>query len=383
MGCDFLIIGATGMQGKIASHTLLKEGYSVCLSGRNKRRVEETLKKFKRAHFVELDLKNYDQLVKLIKKSGADVVINCAEGDWNLQVLKACAEVGVNSLDLGSEIWMTKKQLAMHDVHRKKGIVHITGCGSVPGVGNVMLAHAADQFDSINTVEVGFSWNSNIKKFVVPFSMPSIVEEFTDPATNIEQGKFVKRSPMSSIKQEKDGFVGEQEMFYVRHPETYTFYEYFKHKGLKNVRFYAGFPPHSFNRIDALIELGLASNKEIDYRGMKIKPIEFVTEVLKDLPVPEGYKEKEDLWVTIEGKKNGKHKTVKMQCLVPTLKGWEFAGCNIDTGMTVAIMAEMVKKGLIPDNGSFAPEGVVPPQPFFEELARRQMHVFQNGKRIN
>lgn len=383
MRWDFVIIGATGMQGKIASRDLLQRGYSVVLCGRNKKRVEETLKRFKKTKFVELELDDYKKIVKTIKDSGADVVLNCAEGDWNFEVAKACAEAGVNSLDLGSEIWMTKKQLALHNDLKKKGLVHITGCGSVPGVGNVMLRHAAPDFDTMDTIDVGFSWNSNIKKFVVPFSIISIIEEFTENATNVERGKFVKTRPMNTIFDNKDEFIGDEKRFCVRHPETYTFYNYFKHKGLKTVRFFAGFPLHSFNRIDALIELGLGSKEPIMYKGMPIKPIEFVSEVLKELKTPEGYKEKEDLWVTIEGKKDGRHKRVKMQCLVPTLKGWEFAGCNIDTGLTASIMATMIKKGIITEKGSFAPEAIVPPTAFFDELAKRKMFVYQNGKRIN
>ena len=72
-----------------------------------------------------------------------------------------------------------------------------------------------------------------------------------------------------------------------------------------------------------------------------------------------------------------------MICHVPTLPGWEDAGCNIDTGMPASIMAQMIKKEIINDRGSFAPEGVVPPIPFFEELRKRKMIVLENGKIIN
>ena len=116
---------------------------------------------------------------------------------------------------------------------------------------------------------------------------------------------------------------------------------------------------------------------------MKIKPIEFLTEVLKRLPIPEGYTEKENLWLRIDGVKDGKKKKIVMECIVPTLKGWEDAGCNIDTGMPASIMAQMIKTGVIKERGSFAPEAIVPPQPFFKELRKRKMIVYENGKVIN
>ncbi len=383
MGYDFVILGGTGIQGRIAARDLLENGHSVLLCGRNKARVAHLLKKFKRTGFAEADLRDIGHTAKVIRKSGAKTVLNCAEGDWNLNALKACAHAGVNSLDLGSEILMTKQQLAMHRTLQKKGIIHITGCGSVPGVGNVMLRYAAEKLDTLHTIEVGFAWNSNIKKFVVPFSMQSIIEEFTDPALNVENGRFTRTMPMKSIKFSHDDFVGEQERFFVRHPETYTFYSYYKNKGLKNVRFYAEFPPHSFNVISMLIELGLGSKEPITVDGVKVRPVDVVTEVLKNIPMPPHYRETEDLWVDIAGMRGKLKKTIKMRCIVPTLPGWEDAGCNIDTGMTVSVMAQMVHNGSISERGSFAPEGVVPPGPFFRELRKRQMIVLENGKVIN
>ncbi len=383
MKYDFVVLGATGMQGRIVSRDLLETGYSVLLCGRDKKRIERLLKKYNKTEFKYVDLKNKENACDVIKSSGADVVVNCAEGDWNLNALESCIEARAHSLDLGSEIPMTKKQLKLDSKLKRRKLTHITGCGSVPGIGNVMLKYAAKDFDKIETIEVGFDWNSNIKKFVVPFSIQSIIEEFTEPATNIENCRFTKIRPISSIRNSNDKFVGNQKSFYVRHPETYTFYHYLNGKGLKNVRFYAGFPLHSFNRIMDFIELGLGSKEEVIINGIKVRPIDVLTETLKRLKIPEGYKEKEDLWVKIIGKKNRKNKITRMQCLVPTIDGWEDAGCNIDTGMPASIIAQMIKKEIIKERGSFAPESIVPPEPFFEELKKRKMVVFENGKRIN
>lgn len=383
MKFDFVVLGATGMQGRIVTRDLIENKYSVLMCGRNKSRIEHLLDKYKNTNFKYLDLRNVDRATRIIKESGAKIVVNCAEGDWNLNALKACLKANAHSLDLGSEIPMTMQQFKMNDKLKEKNLTHITGCGSVPGIGNVMLNYASKDFDRIETVEVGFDWNSNIKKFVVPFSIPSIVEEFTEPATNIEKGRYTKIRPLSSVKDYFDEFTGSEKNFYVRHPETFTFYHYFKHKGLKNVRFYAGFPLHSFQKIIDLIELGLGNSKELKVEGVKVKPIDLVTEVLKDIKFPKGYKEREDLWLDIFGKKKGKRKKIQMSCVAQTMKGWEDAGCNIDTGMPASIIAQMIEKEIITERGSFAPEAVVPPEYFFKELRKREMIVYKNGKKIN
>ena len=53
------------------------------------------------------------------------------------------------------------------------------------------------------------------------------------------------------------------------------------------------------------------------------------------------------------------------------------------TGMPASIMAQMIKKELINEYGSFAPEAIVPPAPFFKELKKRNMILYENGKKIN
>ncbi len=72
-----------------------------------------------------------------------------------------------------------------------------------------------------------------------------------------------------------------------------------------------------------------------------------------------------------------------MNCIVPTTKGREFAGTNVDTGRTISIMSQMLQKGLIKQSGFFAPEAVIPQKEFFKELAKRNMKIHMNGRKIN
>jgi saccharopine dehydrogenase (NAD+, L-lysine-forming) len=383
MKFDFVVLGATGMQGKIVARDLLESGYSVLLCGRDKKRVDKILKNYEKSDFRYLDIRDKKNAATILKNSGADTVINCMEETWDLDALNLCIKENAHCLDLGSQIPMTKQQFALGKTLKKKNLTHITGCGSVPGVGSIMLRYVNDSFDKIETIEAGYSWNSNMEKFVVPFSIQSIINEFTAPAPIIEKNKLIYKMPMDSIKEKYHRGIGKQKEFFVVHPEICTFYRSFKDRGVKNVRFYASFPDHSFERIKDMIELGPGSTEEIKFNGTKIKPVEFLTEVLKQIQIPEGYTEKENLWVFVNGRKNGKKKEILMECIVPTLKGWEDAGCNIDTGMPASIMAQMVKKGIIKERGAFAPEEIVPPEPFFKELRKRKMVVMENGKIIN
>ena len=72
-----------------------------------------------------------------------------------------------------------------------------------------------------------------------------------------------------------------------------------------------------------------------------------------------------------------------MNCIVKTVKGWEEAGSNVDTGRTISIVSQMLKNGLIKQKGVYAPEAVIPQKIFFNELSKRKIYVYEDGKRIN
>jgi saccharopine dehydrogenase-like NADP-dependent oxidoreductase len=377
---DFAIIGATGLQGNIVARDLLERGWKALLCGRDKSRVEWLLRRFPgRARFAYTELNDQAGTARVLRESGADITVNCAEGDFNLILQRLCLKLGQHYLDLGSDAWMTRYQFELDDEYAAKGLCAMTGCGSVPGVGNVMLRHAAGKLDTVDTAEAGFAWTANMPAFVVPFSIRTIIEELTDRPAIIRDGRLVQVAPQAGKHTRTFRGIGRQQVFLTRHSEPYTFYAFLKDKGVKHVRFYAGFPDFSYDPIMTFIRTGLGSKEPV--KGHR--PVDYLAETLKRLPYPKRYRERENLWVTLTGTRNGRRKTIRMDCIVPTLKGWEEHGCNIDTGLPCAIMAEMVKDGTITARGARSPEFFVPEKPFFRVLARYKMDVYENGEDIN
>lgn len=384
MQYDFLVAGGSGMQGKIVARDLLENGHTVFLADLFDDGAKKIQTRFPDTPFAFVDLIKLRPTIDLIKKVGPKVVINCAEAECNLTVYKACLEAGTHVIDLGSSIPMTKKQLAMGPYFKKAGLTAITGCGSTPGINNIALHYAHQLFDTLESIEAGFVWDSNIKKFVVPFSIMSIIYEFTEPAPFIEDRKWFRKNPLDTVEEEEFREIGKQKIFLVRHPETYTFFLYNQNDGLKHVRYYAGFPDHSFNKIVEFIQSGQAdAKKTIIVDGKETTALKHLSLSLRGLSYPTGYTEKENLWVEVTGTKDGKPKKVCMETIVDTLPGWEDAGCNIDTGMPASIIARMIHDGRISVRGSHAPGPVVPTKEFFRELRTRGMIVYEDGKVIN
>ncbi len=382
MKYDFIIFGGTGQQGKICARDLLESGYSVMLAGRDPLYIKELLKN-KKASFIRVDLRNEDEITEAIKSSKADVVVNCAELVFNIPIMKACLKTKKPCTDLGGLQKITIEQFKLHDAFKKAGITNITGCGSTPGISNVMTAYAVDKFDSVDTIKLGFAWDSNIKVFVVPYSIQSIFHEFKEPPVVFLNGKFAKSNRMVCTGTFNFREIGRQTTYCIVHSEVYSFAKYFKNKGLKNIHYLAGFPEHSISKIKLLMDLGFDSEEEIEIQGIKIRPADFATQVLKRIRQPKNYKEVENIWVKIEGLKKGKKTIKEMNCIVRTVAGWETAGSNIDTGRTISIISQMLKNGLIKEKGVYAPEAVIPQNEFFNQLAKRRMYVYEDGKRVN
>ncbi len=382
MQYDFIVIGANGVQGKIVAKDLLLSGYSVLLAATDDYNLDSLID-LKKSDFTNLNLENITKAKRVIKKSGAPVVVNCSIDDYNLVVTKVCLELGVNYIDLGSEEDMTYEQLKLDKDFKEKSIIAITGLGSTPGINNVMLRSIKDEFDAIETVKLGFAWSSNMDKFVVPFSIDAIACEFSEPAKVFENGKYVEKMPEDCKENFEYRGLEKQRTLFTKHIEHHTFRDFLRDKGIKNIFVYSSFPEFSYRTIKTLIDLGLVSKQKIDFQGTKISPLDFTSEALKRIPFPEKYKEKEVIWLNVSGKKDSKDKAIKMEALAETLPGWEDATCNIDTGMPASIAAQMILKGEIPEKGVFTPEFVIPPEPFFKELSKRKIFIYKDGKVIN
>lgn len=381
---DFLILGATGMQGKIVVRDLIEKGHKVFISSKNQANLEKVQEKYKVIGAKALDLSSKEEIIKLLQEVRPSVIINCAEGDWNLNVYQAALEGGVHVIDLGSDVPVTRKQMALNEDFKKKNLIAITGCGSTPGINNVMLSYATELFDSVDTIEAGFAWNSNIKIFVVPFSMESIIEEFTEPAPVVENKIWIEKAPLETVTNQKFREIGAQKVFLVRHPETETFFSHYKNLGVENVSFFAGFPEHSFNAILSYLNTGFAESGTVYIEGTGDVPLIKLTKVLQEIHnPPKEYTEKENLWVRVNGQKNGIKKEILMECIVPTLHNWKEAGCNIDTGFPASIIGQMILKGDVNQFGSFAPEAVIPHKQFFQALNGKEMKILMNGNEVN
>ena len=131
-----------------------REVKNIVVADFDRPRAQEVARKFgrgiSRAAFA--DVRDTQHLAKLLR--GCDVVVNCTQYNWNLDVMRAALAARVNYMDLGGLYHMTRKQFALDRDFRRIGKLAIPGMGGAPGITNVMARALADPLDRVDAIKV-------------------------------------------------------------------------------------------------------------------------------------------------------------------------------------------------------------------------------------
>lgn len=387
----YLVLGGYGEMGRIASRDLAEtaKGARIIIAGRDEGKAKQYAKSLKRKNVVGIaaDATKTGDLVAMLKKNKVDVVVNCTLYYYNLHIMQACLKAGCHYLDLGGLFHMTKKQLKLNQKFKKKNLVAILGCGSTPGITNVMAGYGVKMLDKVREIHVrfaGYSFVPQKRHFVVPYSMYTVFDEFTARPAVFTKGrmKFVK--PISGRAEEYfPDPINKVTTFYTLHSELATFPSSFKKKGIKECSFKVSFDEDFVHDVKLLIESGLASKKMVKIGKAKIRPVDLtVKELNRFVPDNKNVEDIEYVRVIIKGEKRKKPAEFILDCLAHSSKKWRAAAGDIDTGVPPSIIAQMIANGKIKQRGALPPELCVPAEMFFRELEKRDMKIMMTVKKM-
>lgn len=339
-----------------------------------------------------LDAGDPDALRRAIEP--VDVVANCAFHTTNVPVMEACADTGTHYVDLGGLFHTTRRQLTLHDRFAAAGVTAVIGMGASPGTTNVMAALAARELDTVESVEIRLGiadFATHGTALPLPYAAPTLLDEFSMPAMVWRGGRWNAVPAMS--EQEELQFpapVGRIRVGHTLHSEVATLPRHLADRGVESVSFKVGFPPDFMERMNLLVRLGLTGTEPVGLTGGKVIPRELLLHLLtvQERPGPEAkVDDAEAIWVRVGGRRAGstgepalapatpRRVEVLAECVVRPHPTWGAAAGQLDTGVPPSIVAQFLAGGVIERRGVFAPESVVPPEPYFVELARRFMEV--------
>ncbi|MGD2205492.1 MAG: saccharopine dehydrogenase C-terminal domain-containing protein [Anaerolineae bacterium] len=328
-----------------------------------------------RLKVIHFDANDYDAMLHTFPKF--DVVMNGLPFKYDLPVNKACVAVGVPGCDLSSD----DPQFALHDEAVRKGITFVPGMGATPGITNMMVRRAIEILDQVETVDIYFAAFRCLAP--APGLLTTTLWEFDPhtqerPTTYYQDGKWHPTTPMSGGRRIRfHEQIGEQMVYYVPHDESYTLPESIP--GLKRASVRGCFPPHVMRLMGALMKAGLLSDLPVRIGNQEMTTFDACRELLWAAPSSR----ENPVWayglvVEVTGARNGRRAVCTYRNDHPPQEEWGGESAYFkNVGIPLSIGAQMIAHGQAEKKGVVPPELAFSAQPFFAELAKRQIQVHE------
>ena len=376
-----LIIGAGGVSNvatkKIARLTeIFKE---ITLASRTKSKCDAIAAEIDNCviNTARVDADNVNEVVELINRVNADLVVNLALPYQDLPIMDACLITKTHYLDTANyePKDVAKFEYSWQWAYKKKfedaGIMALLGCGFDPGVTQVFTAYAAKHyFDEIHYLDiVDCNGGDHGKAFATNFNPEVNIREITQQGKDWENGKWVETKPMEIHKPVLYPNIGEKESYLMYHEELESLVINFP--TIKRARFWMTFGKEYLTHLRVLENVGMTSIKPINYDGKMIQPLQFLKAVLPEpSSLGENYSGETSIGCQITGIKNGQNRTYYIynncshQSAYNDVKG---QGVSYTTGVPAMIGAKMMATGEWFKPGVFNVEEFNP-DPFMDDL---------------
>lgn len=384
MAKNTLIIGAGGVGNVVAFKCAMNQETfgNITLASRTKSKCKEIAKNIKKKLGVKIKTKEVDadetkNIVKLIKKTNADIVINVALPYQDLTIMDACIATKTPYLDTANyehpdtAKFEYKEQWAKDSAFKEAGIIGLLGSGFDPGATNMFCAYAAKHyFDEIHTIDIlDCNAGDHGYPFATNFNPEINLREVSAKGRYWENGEWIETEPMEIMQVWDYPEVGEKDSYLLYHEEMESLVKHIK--GLKRIRFFMTFGQSYLTHMKCLENVGMLGIKEVEHKGMKIVPIEFLKTLLPD-PASLGprTKGKTNIGIVAEGIKDGKKRKIYIyqvkdheECYAEVLS----QGVSYTTGVPAMIGAKLMLDGVWSVAGVFNMEQL-DPDPFMELL---------------
>ncbi|MBP9492372.1 MAG: saccharopine dehydrogenase family protein [Sulfurospirillum sp.] len=379
-----LIIGAGGVSRVVTKKCAMNsEVFSkIVLASRTKSKCDQIAAEIKESLHVNIetaaiDADDVDALVALIEQVKPALVLNIALPYQDLTIMDACVKTKVPYLDTANyehpdlAKFEYKEQWARDNAFKDAGIMALLGSGFDPGVTNVFCAYAQQYlFDEIHTIDIlDCNAGDHGYAFATNFNPEINLREVSSKGRYWENGEWIETEPVA-IKMVWDyPEVGPKDSYLLYHEELESLV--LNIKGLKRIRFFMTFGQSYLTHMKCLENIGMLRIDEVEHKGMKIVPIEFLKTLLPDPaslgPRTVGFT---NIGCVFEGLKDGKKRKIYIYNVCDHQECYRETGAqavSYTTGVPAMIGAKLMLEGKWSGKGVFNMEQF-DAKPFMDEL---------------
>ena len=329
---------------------------------------------------AKVDADHRDEVIDLIRKTEADIVVNVALPYQDLTIMDACVATGTDYLDTANyehpdtARFEYKEQWARDKAFREAGIMGLLGSGFDPGVTNVFVAYAKKHYlDTIKTIDIlDCNAGDHGYPFATNFNPEINIREVNSKGRYWEKGEWKETEPME-IKMVWDyPEVGPKDSYLLYHEEEESLVKNLP--GLERIRFWMTFGESYLTHLKVLDNVGLTRIDPIEVDGCEVIPLHVLKALLPD-PASLGPRTtgKTNIGVVVHGLKEGRERTVYIyqvkdhqECYAEVLS----QGVSYTTGVPAMIGAKLMLEKKWYEPGVHNMEEF-DPDPFMEELNRQ------------
>lgn len=317
-----------------------------------------------------LGMENRAAVKSLIK--GFDCLVSALPHKNNFELAQLALEAHIHYIDFGADDKILEKQMGLHEQASTEGIWLIPNAGLAPGLLNILVLKAFEQFESVRRIHIraaGLPVNPEPPlNYYKSFSVQGLLSEYLNPAYVIEHGNAVYVDSLDGYERMTFSTrpeIGELEAFYtsgqssslVRHLDGRV-----NELNFKTLRY----PGHR-DIMKTVFNLGLASKQIIDVRTNLTYRELLVRQLQKHLP-----QNVEDVVlakVIVEGVKESRHVQIEYEIVHSYDHKNDMSAQMACTAIPALLIARQLSENMLPaTGGARPPELVVDKNRFFDDI---------------
>ncbi len=336
-----------------------------------------------------IDASSKEDVVRLIRETRADAVLNAVDPVFDMPIFEATLEARATYLDMAMSlsqphperpyeecrVKLGDEQFERAQAWEDAGLLALVGIGVEPGAADVFARYAADELFS-DIEEIGVRDGANLVvegyDFAPTFSIWTTIEECLNPPVIWERGRgWFTTEPFSEpeVFAFPEG-IGPVECVNVEHEEVLLVPRWIE---CRRVTFKYGLGGEFIEVLKTLRKLGLDSAEKISVKGVEVAPRDVVA---ASLPNPATLGDRMvgktcgGTLVTGLGKDGAARKTYLYHVVDNEWSMREYGSQAVvwQTALNPVIALELLAEGAWKGAGVLGPEAF-PPQPFLDKLA--------------
>ncbi len=379
----FLVLGG-GTQGSAAAYDLLQddEVREVVVADLRTDSVHPALRPWLGGRLTMLRVDASSEREVAAAMRGATGVLCALPYYFNLEMTRLAVAAGAHYTDLGGNTAIVNSQRDLDGTARDRGLSVTPDIGLAPGMVNVLAQAGIAEMDRTDSVRL---WVGGLPQdpkpplnYQIVYSLEGVVDYYVTPAEILRAGQRTTVEALSGLEElDFPAPVGRLEAFHTGGGTSTLPHRYEGRIGVveyKTLRY----PGHA-RIMRAIRELGLLSDRDVDYNGSRINPRKFFIQQVTPLLANKQGGDMVVARVEVAGEKGGQPARIRYEVIDYHDPATGITAMARTTGFSLSITALMQARGQVTARGVGTPDEVIRPELYVEELGRRGIRVVRSG----